>query len=92
MAAYPSYKFGNSGIKAQRTKKQYALVSPYTGEEYSANPHDYWSASNQTVFKDYEGNNMQLAEMGYDQIGNYHIKRIVKKRVTVGDLRNLEER
>jgi hypothetical protein len=36
-------------------------VSPFTGEEYSANPSDYWHQADDWTMTDGDGNPMELA-------------------------------
>ena len=40
------------------------MYSPYTGEQYSANPGDYWNASPSKSFKDRTGHVMRLVVKG----------------------------
>jgi len=44
-------KCGGNGVIA---------FSPYTGEEYSADPGDYWYAEDSLVLEDEDGNDMEL--------------------------------
>ena len=41
----------------------YMAWSPVTGEVYSADPNDYWSADDETTLRDEEGKPMLLVEL-----------------------------
>ena len=71
---------------------KYALIEPIARESYSATIGDYWDVPDSHVFKGYNDTNLWLAEMTYDLGGNYHIKRIIKRRVTMADLRRLRDK
>jgi hypothetical protein len=55
------------------------MYSPYTGEEYSANPGDYWAASSSKRFKDHEGRVMRLVVKGSVQYRQLHARKRVAK-------------
>jgi hypothetical protein len=59
-------------------------------EQYSANPHDYFMSKDDHIFEASDGNEMDLAWMGYDDEGNYKIFAIIQEHpITVADLRRL---
>jgi len=85
-------KFGISAFARKLPVKfgtQYALVS-MNDEQYSANRSDYWASDLNHIFTDSKGEMMDLAEMEYDEDGDYKVKRIVKRGpVHVKDLPDL---
>ena len=62
------------------------LFSPLTSETFSACAGDYWNVSKEHVFKDSEGNTMQLVQTGYNELGNQYIKGVIKEKVKKKDL------
>ena len=66
----------------------YLLYSPLTHEVYSATKEDYFNTPNDHIFKDSEGNEMDLVATYYNELGNLAIKTVVKDApVTPGDLK-----
>ena len=47
-------------MKKYKGKGHVIAYSPHTGEEYSANPSDYWNAPDNWVMKDSSGHRMYL--------------------------------
>ena len=56
------------------------MYSPYTGEQYSADPGDYWEAASSRRFKDRTGHIMRLVVRGGVQLSIPKTKRVKHPR------------
>jgi len=60
------------------------MYSPYTGEQYSANPEDYWNAPKAHRFKDSSGRVMLLGTAVPATVAPLRTRKPAKKRSSKG--------